>query len=115
MSSHHAQRPSARLPYGVMWRFGGRSRLYTRKCHEDSQGGNPKRMVETPTRELEMRARAALASSSIYVLRELAVERSGGMLLLSGRVDSFYHKQLAQEVVRAVAEGVQVVNTIAVD
>ena len=72
-------------------------------------------MVEILTRDLEMRAKAALASSSIYVLRELTVERSGVMLLLSGRVDSFYHKQLAQEAVRAVAEGVQVVNTIDVD
>ena len=72
-------------------------------------------MAKTLTQDVETQAKAALATSPIYVLRELHVEQSGGLLLLSGRVDSFYHKQLAQEVVRTVADGVQVVNSINVD
>jgi hypothetical protein len=40
---------------------------------------------------------------------------SGRAICLSGRVATFYHKQLAQEVVRAVADGVQVVNSVDVD
>jgi hypothetical protein len=35
--------------------------------------------------------------------------------LLSGRVDTYYHKQLAQEVVRAVSDGITVINQIDVD
>ena len=65
--------------------------------------------------DAETRARAALAESPIFMLRELRVEQSGDALLLSGRVDTFYHKQLAQEAVRGVAEGMQVVNSIEVD
>jgi hypothetical protein len=54
-------------------------------------------------------------SSPIYALRVLHVEREGESLLISGRVSSFYYKQLAQEVVRSVSEGLQVVNSIDVD
>jgi hypothetical protein len=35
-------------------------------------------------------------------------------LLISGCVSSYYHKQLAQEAVRAVAEELDVVNSIEV-
>ncbi len=52
--------------------------------------------------------------SPFYALRELQVQREGDALLISGRVSSFYHKQLAQEVVRHAAEGVEVVNSIEV-
>ncbi|HTN77359.1 MAG TPA: BON domain-containing protein [Pirellulaceae bacterium] len=61
------------------------------------------------------RAKSALLNSPIYVLREIQVESSDEALLLRGRVDTFYHKQLAQELVRAVADGMRVINTIAVD
>jgi hypothetical protein len=36
-------------------------------------------------------------------------------LLLSGGVSSFYHKQLAQEVVRSVSTGIKLVNTVQVN
>ncbi|MBM3999773.1 MAG: BON domain-containing protein [Planctomycetes bacterium] len=58
------------------------------------------------------RAREALAASPIQPLRELRVERHDDRLLVTGRVDSFYLKQLAQEIVRTVAEGLHVVNEI---
>lgn len=77
--------------------------------------GDPLRMSNSLTTDVYTRAQSALSSSPIYVLRELQVERVDETLLLSGRVDSFYHKQLAQEVVRAVASGVQVINSINVD
>lgn len=64
---------------------------------------------------VEQLARSALASSPIYALRYLQVEQYDNSLLISGQVDSFYHKQLAQEVVRAVAKDVRVVNSIDVD
>jgi hypothetical protein len=58
------------------------------------------------------RAQSALTASPIFALQELRVEQLGESLLISGSVSSFYHKQLAQEVVRAVAEGIDVVNSI---
>jgi hypothetical protein len=65
--------------------------------------------------ELQPRAQAALASSPFYELRELQVEWRDGALLLSGCVSSFYHKQIAQEVVRSVCNDVLVINSICVE
>ena len=62
--------------------------------------------------EVAARAQSALTTSPIFALRELRVERSQQGLLLSGRVASFYQKQMAQEAVRAVADGLRVVNSI---
>lgn len=67
-------------------------------------------MVDTLPADAQSRAQSALTSSPIFDLRELNVEQSHDSLLISGTVSSFYHKQLAQEIVRAVAVGVQVDN-----
>ena len=66
----------------------------------------------TKVEDVQPRAQSALRVSPIYALRELRVEQTGDALLISGLVASFYHKQLAQEVVRAVAEGIEVINSI---
>jgi hypothetical protein len=63
-------------------------------------------------KEVQPRAQQALQASPVYALREVQVEQHGDTLKLRGRVSSFYHKQLAQEVVRHAAEGVEVVNSI---
>ena len=65
-------------------------------------------------KDVQQRAQMALAASPVFALRDLHVERDGDTLLISGLVSSFYHKQLAQEVVRHAAEGVEVVNSIQV-
>ena len=62
--------------------------------------------------DVQPRAQKALAGSPVYALRELRVEETGSGLLIRGLVASFYHKQLAQEAVRAAAPGVAVVNSI---
>ncbi len=67
------------------------------------------------TKDVRQRAQKALEASPFYALRELQVEQDGGTLLICGRVTSFYHKQLAQEVVRTAAKGVEVVNSIDVE
>ena len=59
-------------------------------------------------------AQTALATSPIGVLRRLRVDRDGSTLILSGNVESFYQKQLAQELVRTVAREYEVVNAIRV-
>ncbi|HID77134.1 MAG TPA: BON domain-containing protein [Planctomycetaceae bacterium] len=59
-------------------------------------------MERVSRREIQPRAQAALATSPIFELREIRVEQQNGTLLLTGAVSSYYHKQLAQEVVLAV-------------
>ena len=71
-------------------------------------------MAEISANHVCTRAQRALSSSPIYALRELRVEHVEDNLLIRGRVTSFYHKQLAQEAVRAVADGLKVVNSIEV-
>ena len=60
------------------------------------------------------RARVALTHSPIPALRDLAVEESGKSLVISGRVHSFYQKQMAQEAIRAVCQDIELSNTVAV-
>jgi hypothetical protein len=71
-------------------------------------------MAEVSGQIVGPRAQQALDTSPVYALRDLRVEQQGACLLISGMVTSFYHKQLAQEVVRAVAEGCEVINSIRV-
>jgi len=61
------------------------------------------------------RARTALRESDIYFIRQLHIDSTGDSMLLTGRVDTFYHKQMAQEIVRAVCDGVQLVNSVEVE
>lgn len=71
-------------------------------------------MIDSTHTDVRRRAQTALGASPIYVLRDIQVEQVGGALLLSGQVDTFYHKQMAQEVVRSVASEVDVVNEVSV-
>ena len=74
----------------------------------------PTTIAEDLTVDPVVEARAALSRSTIYVLRKLQVERDGEGIALRGSVESFYHKQLAQELVRAAVDGVKVSNLLAV-
>ncbi|NLF70547.1 MAG: BON domain-containing protein [Candidatus Anammoximicrobium sp.] len=60
-------------------------------------------------------ARAALRDSPVFALRNLDVSTAGGRLVISGTVNCFYHKQLAQEIVRSVVDGVRVTNAVSVE
>ena len=71
-------------------------------------------MADSSAKTIQPRAQKALSASPVFALRELRVDEREERLMISGLVSSFYHKQLAQEVVRAVAEGIEVVNTITV-
>jgi osmotically-inducible protein OsmY len=71
-------------------------------------------MMEITQQDVAEAVSAVLASSSVRELRELRVDGSANTLQLSGRVRSFYHKQLAQETVRRVASGMQLVNHVRV-
>ena len=65
-------------------------------------------------KDVRARAQEVLSGSPVYALRELRIERQGDTLVIQGLVSSFYHKQLAQEVIRTAAEGMEVVNSIRV-
>jgi osmotically-inducible protein OsmY len=71
-------------------------------------------MTATSTSDVQPRAQMALANSPIYELRDLRVEQRDGLLVISGAVSSFYHKQLAQEVVRSVCGSIEVINSVRV-
>ena len=71
-------------------------------------------MAQTLLSDAATQAKAALGRSQIFDLRRLMVEQDGDCVVLRGRVDSFYHKQLAQELVRAATEGAEVINSISV-
>jgi hypothetical protein len=60
------------------------------------------------------RAKDALRRSRIGELRRLAVELIDDGIALHGLVSSFYHKQLAQELIRGELDGQEVVNHIQV-
>ena len=70
----------------------------------------PQALASTPL----SRARRALAASSIGDLRKLTVEKQGDELKITGKVESFYHKQLAQELLLAEVEDLEVINAIVV-
>ncbi len=69
-------------------------------------------MAISSPNDVQPRAQAALANSPFYELHDLHVENRDGSLTISGTVTSFYHKQLAQEVVRSVCKDISVINSI---
>ncbi|MGO8752192.1 MAG: BON domain-containing protein [Thermoguttaceae bacterium] len=60
-------------------------------------------------------ARERLRGSPYGSLRTVSCECKDGVLFLRGRLSSFYHKQLAQEVVARIVGVTQVINEIEVD
>ena len=71
-------------------------------------------MAELCLTDAATQAKNALSRSRIFDLRRLHVSQDGEAVVLRGRVSSFYHKQLAQEVVRNATDGAEVINAIRV-
>ena len=73
-------------------------------------------MSSVSVNDAQSMACTALVNSPICELRDLRVEQSDQGLVICGVVSTFYHKQLAQEAVRAACDGfrVEVVNSIRV-
>jgi hypothetical protein len=73
-------------------------------------------MAELVGTDIVGQVRAALAESPIHELRTLQVESVHRALVLSGTVSSYYHKQLAQELVRSFCQrvGFDLINRIQV-
>ena len=64
--------------------------------------------------EVTNTASSVLSRSPVRDLRRIRVDGQADHLKLSGKVRSYYHKQLAQETVRGVARGMRLVNQIQV-
>lgn len=60
-------------------------------------------------------AKECLQNSPYRPLRGVLCECDWGVLLLRGRLPSFYHKQLAQQAVASVKGVSQIINEIEVD
>lgn len=71
-------------------------------------------MMHTKPQEIARRVSETLAKSSVRELRQIHVDERDEALELTGTVRSFYHKQLAQETVRSVAEGRPLINRLEV-
>lgn len=56
----------------------------------------------------------ALAQSAIPILRRIKVEENSDQVILSGRLPSYYYKQLAQETVLPFLAGRELVNRIVI-
>ncbi|MCS7305862.1 MAG: BON domain-containing protein [Thermoguttaceae bacterium] len=74
-------------------------------------------MADLMAGEILGQVRSALAESPIHELRTLQVEPVQNGLVLSGTVSSYYHKQLAQELVRSFCDrvGLALINRIQVE
>ena len=64
--------------------------------------------------EVTNTASSVLSRSPVRDLRRIRVDGKADHLKLSGKVRSYYHKQLTQETVRGVARGMRLVNQIQV-
>lgn len=71
-------------------------------------------MISSTVTDIQLRVQTALSSCHIHNLRCLTVRLEGDQVFLTGRVDTFYQKQMAQEIVRSVSEEVEVSNSIEV-
>ena len=75
-------------------------------------------MISSSMKDIRSRVATALAASNVPRLRFIQVELDDShenAVCLSGRVASFYQKQLAQEVVRAIDREVEVRNNLHVE
>lgn len=69
-------------------------------------------MATTEQQDIAAAATEVLANSPVSQLRRLRVDETADKLQLSGQVRSFYHKQLAQEMVRPLVGGMRLINRI---
>ena len=63
---------------------------------------------------VERAARQRLAGTSYPILKTVECSFRNGRLMLSGKVPSYYHKQIAQEALRSTKHVTQVVNNLEV-
>jgi hypothetical protein len=73
-----------------------------------------KRCREDHSEKIVRRVQGALQRNPYPLLRSLFFEYEGGVVILRGRLPSYYYKQLAQEALRGIDGVTHVVNEIEV-
>ena len=68
--------------------------------------------MQSPRSEVRQAAQASLAQSPHAAIRKISCEFGDGVLVLRGRVPSYYHKQLAQETIAHVEGVARIINEI---
>jgi hypothetical protein len=75
---------------------------------------SPKDQEDSPQRQIQEAAQAALRSSGYRAVARLKCDVLEGTIVLSGTVSSYYYKQIAQAVVLRLASVDRVENLIVV-
>lgn len=70
--------------------------------------------MQTMESQQQYKAETAIRSCPVYAIRKTQVAELSDGLVLTGRVDSYYQKQMAQEIVAAVCRDIQVINELQV-
>lgn len=68
-------------------------------------------MVATESQTI---AKKALSDCPVFAIRQTQVETHNNCLVLSGVVETYYHKQMAQEIVAAACREIQLFNELKV-
>ncbi len=68
-----------------------------------------------PASQVLDQAAHALKRSPHFALRKLSVGGNDGTLIITGKVSSYYHKQLAQEILKPLRGHLQLVNQVYVE
>lgn len=71
-------------------------------------------MISSNVKDVRSRIRTALSASPLFPLRQIQVEYLNDRIVLAGRVDNFYQKQLAQEVARSISADIDLLNRVEV-
>lgn len=82
---------------------------------DDGRGDDDVITREPHLDEVAAIVRARLQASAYGEVRSLTCVHHEGILVLRGRVSTYYHKQLAQEAVRHLAGVEAVINTVEVE
>ena len=72
-------------------------------------------MIESAYCDITGRMKILLEKSPIAEVRRIHVQREGNRVMLSGRVRTYYAKQMAQETVRQAGNGLHIINKVDVD
>jgi hypothetical protein len=72
-------------------------------------------MIDSGFQDVLGQAKKMLNESPFAALRVLQVEQRGELVMLHGKVDTFFLKQLAQETVRSATRGIEMINAIRVE
>ncbi len=72
-------------------------------------------MIDAGFHDVTGRLRLLLSESPIAEIRKIRVEQEGDMVMLDGRVRSFYAKQMAQETIRDASRGLHINNRVRVE